>query len=445
MKKNKGAHFYKCDFQVHSPRDLNWKGAKFGYPSERIVSLSEEDKDTLVEQRNSFAKDYLQKIRDKGLNAVAITDHHDVVFAKLIRRVAEKENKQFLELGQSEKCITVFPGIEVSLSTPPCQCLLIFDANFEDLHLDRIISLLGLEPTSEYHDSTAPTNKISNKLINGLEDFHCKLDETSYVKGRYIILPNMNNGGDFTLLRTGMHEQYAKMPCVGGYTDGDKKNKREEGYNNIIDGKTEAYGYKPIGVISTSDNRIETGEDLGKGATWIKYSQPTAEALRQACIAKNSRLSQTQPELPEIFIAQMEVTNSKFLGTFSIHFNQQCNALIGGRGTGKSTILEYLRWGLCDTLNSEDGSRSSSLIEKTLKSVNGEVIITVVINRTIHIVRRNSETDELLLKIADKEYEPVKEEYVRNLLRIHAYSQKQLSNVAVKSEELKRLVVLYLT
>jgi type III restriction enzyme len=125
MKKNKGAHFYKCDFQVHSPRDLQWKGEKFGYPSERIVSLLQEDKDTIVEQRTSFAKDYLQKIRDKDLNAVAITDHHDVVFAKLIRRVAEEENKQFLEKGQAQKCITVFPGIEVSLSNPPCLSMFI--------------------------------------------------------------------------------------------------------------------------------------------------------------------------------------------------------------------------------------------------------------------------------------------------------------------------------
>jgi hypothetical protein len=23
---DKGAHFYQCDFQVHTPRDQNWKG-----------------------------------------------------------------------------------------------------------------------------------------------------------------------------------------------------------------------------------------------------------------------------------------------------------------------------------------------------------------------------------------------------------------------------------
>lgn len=66
-----------------------------------------------------------------------------------------------------------------------------------------------------------------------------------------------------------------------------------------------------------------------------------------------------------------------FLGPIQIEFNDQYNALIGGRGTGKSTVLEYLRWALCDqlpALAAEDGLpnyqlRRKALIEKTLKAV----------------------------------------------------------------------------
>ena len=36
------------------------------------------------------------------------------------------------------------------------------------------------------------------------------------------------------------------------------------------------------------------------------------------------------------------------MGPIVIELNPQYNAIIGGRGTGKSTILEYLRWGLTD-------------------------------------------------------------------------------------------------
>ena len=37
---DKGAHFYNCDFQVHTPRDLNWTGAKFGVNSDEIELLA---------------------------------------------------------------------------------------------------------------------------------------------------------------------------------------------------------------------------------------------------------------------------------------------------------------------------------------------------------------------------------------------------------------------
>ncbi|PYV75514.1 MAG: hypothetical protein DMG96_16955 [Acidobacteria bacterium] len=34
----------------------------------------------------------------------------------------------------------------------------------------------------------------------------------------------------------------------------------------------------------------------------------------------------------------MSVSNSKFMGRIEVEFNQQNNAVVGGRGTGKSTI-----------------------------------------------------------------------------------------------------------
>ena len=53
-------------------------------------------------------------------------------------------------------------------------------------------------------------------------------------------------------------------------------------------------------------------------------------ALRQACLAKESRLSHDEPELPSLWITSMSVSNSKFLGRVKVDFNQQYNALIGG-------------------------------------------------------------------------------------------------------------------
>lgn len=441
-----GAHFYRCDFQVHSPRDKNWTGKKFGVNPNAFEALIDEEKQQITDERIQFAKEYLLKARSVGLNAIAITDHHDVVSVKLIRKVAEEENQVFIAESQFEKILTIFPGIELTLSNPASQCILIFDADFNDADLDSVINFLGIDPTNEFEKFTVETQRISQENIKDLVHLHKRLDELAYCRGRYIILPHVGKDGQDSILRRGFHEHYRKMPCVGGYVD--KAISSDSGYQNKINGGDVNYGNKSIAVISTSDNRFEDGREFGKHATWIKWAEPTAEAIRQACLAKESRISQTEPELPQIYIKSIDVTTSKFLGTFNVNLNKQYNALIGGRGTGKSTILEYLRWGLCDqTIQNADydeltviEKRRDALIQKTLVEVNGEVRITMEKNGILHVVKRNSKSREILLKIREDEFQQVKEEDIRKLLPIQSYSQKQLSDVGVKTEELKRFI-----
>lgn len=443
---DKGAHFYRCDFQVHSPRDRNWTGQKFGVNQEDLDNLTPEQKQQIVDDKIQFSKEYLDKIRNAGLNAVAITDHHDVISVKLIRKVAEDENQAFIATSQFEKVVKIFPGIELSLSNPASQCIIIFDSDFSDANLDSVLHFLGINPTNEFEKFTVETQRISQDIIHDLVHLHKKLDELAYCKGKYVLLPNVGNGSQHSILRQGFHEHYRKMPCVGGYVD--KAISNDTGYQNKINGGDVNYGNKPLALISTSDNRFEDGREFGKYSTWIKWAEPTAEAIRQACLAKESRISQEEPELPQIFIRSIDVTTSKFLGTFNVNLNQQYNALIGGRGTGKSTILEYLRWGLCDqTIQNSDldelsiiEKRRNALIQRTLADVGGEVRITMEKNGILHIVKRNSKSREILLKIGDGEFQLVKEDDIRKILPIQSYSQKQLSDVGVKTEELKRFI-----
>lgn len=443
---DKGAHFYKCDFQVHSPRDIQWTGNRFGALATEIASLTEPQKAAIESEREQFAKEYLDKIRQKGLNAIAITDHHDIAFAKVIRKVAQEENVAFEARGEFHKQITVFPGIELTLDSPICQCLIIFDADFPDGHLNSVLHTLGVAPSHELEKQTAQVIRITSSHVQDLPHLHKKLDDLTYCVGKYIILPNVNHGGTSTIFRNGGQATYKNMPCVGGYVD--KALPTDTGWINKTNGGDVNYGNKSIGVISTSDNRFESGQEFGNHYTWIKWSEPSAEALRQACLAKQSRISQTTPILPQISITRFEVTNSKFLGSFSLEFNQQYNALIGGRGTGKSTILEYLRWGICDqTVHasspdelSEIEKRRKILIENTLVPFSGEVRVTFSLNGVTHIVKRSSANNEILLKIGDANFLNVSEEDVRRILPIQAYSQKQLSSVGVTTEELKRFI-----
>ncbi|UYZ61600.1 TrlF family AAA-like ATPase [Hymenobacter weizhouensis] len=428
---DKGAHFHNCDFQVHTPRDINWNG----------------DRAITDDQRKAYSNEFIQACRDKKLDAVAITDHHDFAFFKYIKEASINEVDSDGNLIASDERITVFPGIELSLSVPPCQALLILDSDFPVDALHRILTKLSLTPSPEEEHRTANTERISGSIVMGLQHLYDMLDSMAEVKGRYIVLPNVSEGGNHTLLRSGHADYYKSMPCVGGYLDGSIE-QLGIGRKDIIDGKNREYGNKPVGIFQTSDNRRRDFANLGLHTTWAKWAEPTAEAIRQACLAKESRLEQQTPELPSIFIAEIIITNSKFLGPVGIQFNKQYNALIGGRGTGKSTVLEYLRWGLCDqgveSMDEDDmvpfQVRRKSLVEKTLKKFDGEVIITLELNDILHVIKRSSKDHSIQLKIGNGVFNFVDESTIRTLLPIQAYSQKQLSSVGVRVEELRRII-----
>lgn len=423
-----GAHFHRTDLQVHTPRDANW-----GSKSLRPVD------------REAYARDFVRACRSKGLQAVAITDHHDFALFPYIKQAAAQE---FDERGQplpASERLVVFPGLELTLGVP-CQALLILDADFPEAQLNSVLEALSCQVVPLEEEVLPAVTTIGH--IQSLEDLQTTLDTRAWLVGRYIVLPNVTEKGHQTLLRAHMGVKYRSMPCVGGYVDGDFSQRvKGQGARKILAGEDSNYGNKRLAVFQTSDARSATFEDLGQHTSWIKWAQPTAEALRQACLAQESRIARAVPALPNIFIASLHVSNSNFLGPIDVQFNRQYNAIIGGRGTGKSTILEYLRWCLGDVPHAAEvddeaagAARRRRLIEATLTRLEAVVEVTVMINGISHVVRRASKDGGFSLQVGGGAFAPVPESAIQSLLPIHAYSQKQLSSVSVRADELARFV-----
>ncbi|MDO8732119.1 MAG: AAA family ATPase [Actinomycetota bacterium] len=424
---DKGAHFYRCDLQVHTPRDSNWTGI------DRITDA----------ERGAYAGLLVRACRERGLQGIAITDHHDMAFVEYVRTAAAEETDPHGNPLANEQRLAVFPGMELTLSVP-CQALLIFDADFPADMFALAMTALALTPSVVTAAKTSTTQRLTH--IQSLRQLKEELDKHTYLKDRYIIFPHVGECGQFSLLRKGQAAKYCEMPCVGGYVDGDIT-KLGQGNRNIVDGKVKEWGNKRVAVFQTSDNRFEDHRALGRVSTWVKWALPTAEALRQACLAQESRVSQEAPQLPAVAVAGLSVSNSVFLGPIELDLNPQYSALIGGRGTGKSTILEYLRWALCDqppSATDDDTpnyqARRSRLIEQTLKPVNATVQVQFDVNGVAHAVRRNSQDGALQIKIGSDAMRPCTEDEVRTLLPIQAYSQKQLSDVSVRVDELSRFI-----
>ena len=274
---DKGAHYFRSDLQAHTPRDINWAG------SECVTE----------ETRRTYAAQLVHACRERGLQAIAITDHHDMAFVGYVRRAAEEETDQNGKPLPQEERLVVFPGMELTLGVP-CQALLLFDASFPHDMFALAMTALALRPHPDDDAKTAPVQRLDT--IQSLKQLKEKLDEHTYLRDRYIVFPHVGESGDFSLIRKGMAGKYTEMPCVGGFVDGDLE-KLGEGTRNIIAGKAKEWGNKRIACFQTSDNRREDHSDLGGASTWIKWATPTAEALRQACLAQESRVSQEEPRL----------------------------------------------------------------------------------------------------------------------------------------------------
>jgi len=218
-----------------------------------------------------------------------------------------------------------------------------------------------------------------------------------------------------------MANKYKEMPCVGAYVDG-LVTQFGVGNKKIVAGEDANYGNKRIAVIQTSDNRTRAHTDLGRATTWVKWATPSAEALRQACLAEETRLSHSAPTLPTSYVSKIAVSNSTFLGPVDLELNQQYNAVIGGRGTGKSTILEYLRWALCDQVFDADGEedlgnqalRRERLVRATLGAIPDAIVeVQFVVNELPHVVRREAATGQISLKVGGQEFRQVSEADIR--------------------------------
>ena len=426
---DKGAHYYRCDLQIHTPRDINWTG-----------------QDAVTDQeRRAYATELVHACRERGLNAIAITDHHDMLFVRYVRNAAAEETDLCGQVFPREQRLVVLPGMELTLGVP-CQALLIFDATFPDDMFSLAMTALAITPSPDNTATTAQVRRL--RSIESLDQLTRKLDEHEFLRGRYIVFPNVGENGRFSLIRRGFPGKYIEMPCVGGYVDGDLS-RLSIGTRSILNGTDREWGNKRVACFQTSDNRRADHHTLGVSSTWIKWAVPTAEALRQACLAQESRISQQEPGVPSVTISSVSASNSSFLGPFDLALNPQYNSLIGGRGTGKSTILEYLRWALCDqppsdlveseTPNYE--ARRRRLINNTLRPLRATVEVQFEINGVQHAIRRESEQGHLLIKIGTDEMRPCSEDEIRRLLPIQAYSQKQLSDVSVRMDELSRFVV----
>jgi DNA repair ATPase RecN len=123
----------------------------------------------------------------------------------------------------------------------------------------------------------------------------------------------------------------------------------------------------PLAVIFSDDICHPDALAKPSGTSWFKVSEPRLEALKVAVRTPSTRVATTNPTTT----SRSQIRRISWVGGFfddvSIPFAEDLTSLIGGRGTGKSTLVESLRFALgIEPLAAEARQDHKSLISGVL-------------------------------------------------------------------------------
>ena len=320
-----GSRWWRVDLHAHSPSSYD-----FGRQPDR-------DNPDWVR--------WLESARDADIDAIAITDHNTAIAIDHLQRTDP----------QVEGAPTIYPGTEITASDRT-HLLFLMDPSCTKEHVEYFLSTINIPVDGRGRD-TARSSKSVEDILKCCRDDALILG--AHVNGPKGLL-EMDGQQRIAVLR---HQRLAAVEIDPG----------ESLDASWVDGSRPQIG-RGLSQVWSSDSHNFT--EFGRRYTWVKMTAPNLEGLRLALLDGPSSLKPAydgdvfDPNThAELAIEEVVVRKAKYMGQaepMTVEFNPWLNTIIGGRGTGKSTLVDLCR----QTLRREselDGSDSDE--EGSLRSV----------------------------------------------------------------------------
>lgn len=334
----KGMKWYKCDLQMQTPGDyLNWVKDDPCYLS---GEPSQEELTDSVDQ-------YLRRCHNVELEIIGITDHN-FIGRNYLQKLIERNRIIAHEVGRDP--LIIYPGFEIEIAQGNgVHMLCLFDPSTSLQVIDEIVTYLGL-PTNRRVQAgrILPANVTFDEVIRVVQ-------EDSYNNGIVIAAHPLAESGMLNDRFLSEHfQQYmltdSRLLAIEVPSPIESLSK---GWQRLLKSENDCSPDwrrpHPIATIMSSDCYSICESDkgyIGKRFSWIRMSDNTIEALRQAMRDHQSRitLQDTNPKDKIKYgrVKSLRIENVAFLEDTTIHFSPNFNCIIGGRGAGKSSILEYM-------------------------------------------------------------------------------------------------------
>jgi len=324
-----GSRWWKVDFHAHTPHSSDWERHT------PAVSISKD-----------APEDWLRRYMDAGIDAVAITDHNGGGYVDRLKAAyvaLESASDRPDWFGP----LALFPGVEITVSNGH-HLLAIFDPSECGQKITQLLDKIGFD--GRQGDANATTPQTMKDVCQ------------SIVENGGVAIPahvDKSNG----LLET----EPGKTSCKADVREVERL---------ITSGFINAFELCDLGpelpeparrlcknwpcVVGTDWHNWRNNPDRepGQRFTWVKMGTPNLEglklALQEGCPGSIRRFDEVDSHPitpPAQRLTKIRIRRARYAGRnpsepLDVPFSPWLTTLIGGRGSGKSTVVQMLRLAL---------------------------------------------------------------------------------------------------
>lgn len=385
-----GSEWIRADFHLHTDADK-----EFIYAGET----------------NRYIKDYVDALLQADIHLGVVTNHN---------KFALDEFKSLKKKARQQQ-VGLLPGIELSVKDGQAgiHTLVVFSdewiTNKENENYIQSFLDVTFAGRANFEQENARSN---HDLLETMRE----LDK--YSKDYFIIFDHVENdnglwGGLKPALIGDLFENAVFKQRVLGFQKVRTRDKKAQ-LQPLLKEHT-------VAEIEGSDPK--SIEQIGKGeASYLKLGEFSFDAVKFALLNHINRVSTEPPQTKHSYIKNIHFEGEGTLGGQSVSFSPELNTLIGIRGSGKSSLLEAIRYALNIPLGKKamDTQYKNNLVHHLLNN-GGKIVIDAVDRhgQNYQVSRINNKTSDVIVNGIIQPGVSIRETVLHNPIY---FGQKDLSS-----------------
>jgi DNA repair ATPase RecN len=278
-------------------------------------------KATLYQDEQAYNAAMVDAFRRHEIKAIAVTDHFRI------------ETSERLAAAARTAGIVVFPSFEAA-SKEGVHLLFLFDPDRPSRQIERIIGECGVHSDTEL---SPLSNLDAEQLLAKARDWRAVVIAAHVTSQAGGLLRKLSGQ---SRVRVWKSEDLQAISIPGAVAE------LQEADQRIVANTNHDYRRdNPVAVLNAGDVCDPGDLSQPRSWSWIKMTDLSLDGLRQAILDPDSRIRLASDPVPEEHTELVALAwRGGFLDGLAIGFSENLNVLVGGRGTGKTTVIESLRY-----------------------------------------------------------------------------------------------------